>query len=236
MTLHVFPTAAETARALIGHILQLLGDSDRQEFNIALSGGSTPALMFDLWAAEFSEATPWERICFYWVDERCVGPEDAESNYGMTRRHLFEKVSVQAEHVFRIEGEADPEAESRRYASLVARQVPVADGFPVFDLVLLGAGDDGHTSSIFPGQEHLLTTAQAYAVGTHPATGQKRVALTGEPIVRAARLVFLMTGGKKAPVLKAMSDASDSGPAAYVAHHARHAVEVFADEAAAGRS
>jgi 6-phosphogluconolactonase len=234
MTTNIYPDAAETARALIRFILKIAEETSREEVNIALSGGSTPALMFDLWAEEFADQTPWQRLRLYWVDERCVAPDHTESNYGMTRKHLLSKVPLTADQVFRIQGENAPEQEARRYGDFVAARLPQEDGYPMFDLVQLGAGDDGHTSSIFPGQEALLTTEAIYAVGTHPTSGQQRVALTGQPILRATHVAFLMTGAAKAPILRDLRSSVDTGPAAYVAHHALHDVQVFADEAAGG--
>lgn len=233
MIKNIFPTPSDTSRALVRHILELIDSSNKEVFNIALSGGSTPALMFDIWADEFSDATPWQRIRFYWVDERCVEPEDSQSNYRMTREHLFNRVPVNPDNVFRIMGENNPEEEAERYSALVARQVPIVEGLPVFDVVLLGAGDDGHTSSIFPGQENLLMTEDVYAVGTHPTSRQQRVALTGQPIMHALNIIFLMTGASKAPILQSFADEADSGPATYIVHHSLREVEIFADKAAA---
>lgn len=236
MITHIHPTDTEAARALIGRILQVASDSkDGKKVNIALSGGSTPALMFRLWAEEFDTRTDWNRIRFFWVDERCVAPTDKESNYGMTRDNLLGKVGIPEENVIRIKGENPPEEEAGRYEQEVRSLVPQEDGFPAFDIVLLGAGEDGHTSSIFPGQEHLLTTHEAYAVGIHPTSGQRRVALTGLPIIHARHLIFLLTGSSKACILADIIDRNDAGPASYVAHHALHTVEIFTDEAAAGR-
>ena len=233
MTNHILSTPAETARELVRYILHTASQVERNEVNIALSGGSTPALMFDIWADEFAAQTPWQRLRLWWVDERCVGPDHPESNYGMTREHLLSKVPLDDGQVFRIHGENAPEAEAARYAALVKEQLPgSSDGYPIFDLVQLGAGDDGHTSSIFPGQEQLLTIPATYAVGTHPTTGQKRVALTGQPIIRASHVAFLMTGSAKAPILHDLCSEVDTGPAAYVAHHALNDVRVFADAAA----
>lgn len=233
MTPRIFPSKTETAKAVIEYILNLTELSGHEPLNIALSGGSTPALMFDLWASEYAGLTPWDRLKWFWVDERCVPPRHPDSNYGMTMTHLLSKVPVDSSRIFRIKGEDNPETEARRYSDLVGEQLGREDGFPAFDIVLLGAGDDGHTSSVFPGQEHLLTTASPYAVSVHPTSGQRRVALTGQPIIRAAHCLFLMTGSSKAPVLRGLRASADSGPAAYVAHHARHDLQIFADTEAA---
>ena len=105
--------------------------------------------------------------------------------------------------------------------------VPLEDGFPAFDIILLGVGTDGHTSSIFPGQEDLLTTPKSYVVSKQPSSGQLRVALTGQPIMHSARLFFLLSGKSKHLVFNDIIAENDAGPAAYVAHHAIHSVEVF---------
>ena len=210
----VFNTPADTAHALIKAILMWADEDKDREFTIALSGGNTPALMFDIWAEQYNDVT------------------HSESNYGMTAEHLISKVKIPATNIFRIDGEhADnPEQECIRYAGIVKEKVRQKNGFPSFNLVLLGAGDDGHTSSIFPGQESLLTTSDIYAIGVHPVSGQKRIALTGLPIINAQRVAFLMTGASKAPVLKAMEERADAGPAAYVAHNALNEVYVFTDQ------
>ena len=151
MKLSVFPSSMETARSLIFHLVDIMNAEPDKTFNIAVSGGSTPALMFDLWANEYADITPWKRMKLYWVDERCVPPEDSDSNYGMMRSLLLGIVPIPYENVYRIRGEEKPAKEAARYSELVSRQVPKKNGWPEFDIVLLGAGDDGHTSSIFPG-------------------------------------------------------------------------------------
>ena len=232
MKLAVFPSSIETSRALILRLVELMNEEPERMFNIAFSGGNTPALMFDLWANEYLDITPWHRMNIYWVDERCVPPEDSDSNYGMMRNLLLGIVPVPYTHVFRIRGEAKPVKEAARYSELVYQQVPHRLGWPEFDIVLLGAGDDGHTSSIFPGQENLLTSNSCYVVSTHPRNGQKRIAMTGYPILNARHVIFLITGRNKSDVVEEICNSGDTGPAAYIAHHARY-VELFVDRGAA---
>lgn len=228
----IYPSSIETARALIVHLVKIMNDEPGKTFNIALSGGSTPALMFDLWANEYSDITPWMRMKIYFVDERCVPPENSESNYGMARSLLLGVVPIPYENVFRIVGEAKPQKEAVRYSKLVAKQLPSKDGWPVFDLVLLGAGDDGHTSSIFPGQEQLLSSENIFEVSLNPQNGQNRIAMTGNPIINARRVIFLITGRSKADIVEEICNSGDTGPAAYIAHHAE-SVELFLDDYAA---
>ena len=188
--------------------------------------------MFDLWANEYLDITPWNRMKIYWVDERCVPPEDSDSNYGMMRNLLLGIAPIPYENVFRIRGEAKPVKEAVRYSELVKQQLPYRLGWPEFDIVLLGAGDDGHTSSIFPGQENLLTSTSSYVVCIHHCIGQKRIAMTGYPILNARHVIFLITGKNKADVVEEICNSGDTGPAAYIAHHAQN-VELFIDKGAA---
>ena len=207
-------------------------DEPGKTFNIALSGGSTPALMFDLWANEYSDITPWTRMKVFFVDERCVPPENSDSNYGMVRSLLVGVVPIDYENVFRIRGEDRPDKEAVRYSKVVESQVPMQDGWPVFDVILLGSGRDGHTSSIFPGQEKLLSSDMIYEVSYNPNYGPKRIAMTGCPIINARRVIFLITGRNKAEVVEEIYTSGDTGPAAYIAHHAKN-VELFLDDYAA---
>ena len=232
MKLAVFPSSIETSRALILRLVELMNEEPDRIFNIAVSGGNTPALMFDLWANEYLDITPWNRMKIYWVDERCVPPEDSDSNYGMMRNLLLGIAPIPYENVFRIRGEAKPVKEAVRYSELVKQQLPYRLGWPEFDIVLLGAGDDGHTSSIFPGQENLLTSTSSYVVRIHPCNGQKRIAMTGYPILNARHVIFLITGKNKADVVEEICNSGDTGPAAYIAHHAQN-VELFIDKGAA---
>lgn len=228
----IFPSSIETARALILHLVKMMLDQPDKVFNIAFSGGSTPALMYDLWANEYQDITPWERIRVFFVDERCVPAENSDSNYGMVRSLMLIMGVVAHDNVFAIDGENDPRTEARRYSQLVEKELSSDGGFPVFDIVLLGAGADGHTSSIFPGQEELLSSNVPYEVSYNPSNGQRRIAMTGPTILAAHKVIFLITGRSKANVVNDIYYSGDTGPAAYIAHHAPD-VELFVDGLAA---
>ncbi len=234
MRLFIYPSSMETVRALILHLIKIMTAEPGKTFNIAFSGGSTPALMFDLWANEYSEITPWTRMKVYFVSERCVPPENSDSNYGMMRSLLVGVVPIPYENVFRIKGEEKAKREALRYSRMVEKQVPMKDGWPVFDVVLLGVGEDGHTSSIFPGQETLLSSDKIYEVSYNPNNGRKRITMTGCPIINARRVIFLITGKNKAAVVEEMCTSGDTGSAAYIAHHAKN-VELFLDGYAASK-
>lgn len=232
MKVEIFPSFIEASRELILRVVEIMKEEPDRVFNIAVSGGDTPALMFDLWANEYMGITPWHRMHIYWVDERCVPPDDSDSNYKLMRTLLLELAPIPCENIFRIRGEAEPTGEAVRYSELVRRQLPLKQGWPEFDIILLGAGADGHTSSIFSGQEELLISSSVYVVSIHPHNGQKRIAMTGQPMLVARHVIFLITGKNKADVVEEICNSGDTGPAAYVAHHAQ-GVELFLDKGAA---
>ncbi|WP_422079686.1 6-phosphogluconolactonase [Ulvibacterium sp.] len=170
-------------------------------FHVALSGGSTPKIVFDVLASDFADGIDWSKIHFYWGDERCVPPTDDQSNYKMTMEHLFSKIEVPEENIHRILGEGEPLREAYRYANLLEINLDRVNGVPQFDLVILGMGDDGHTASIFPHEISLWDAAEHCVVATHPPDshrgGQKRITITGQVINTAKEVAFLVTGDSK---------------------------------------
>ena len=167
---------------------------------IAISGGSTPKRMFALLAAEpFLSLVPWDKLELYWVDERCVGPEDAESNYRMTRENLLSKVPLPAEKVFRMEGELDPEEAAARYETYIRNNFKLEGAqAPAFDLVLLGMGDDGHTASLFPHTAAIDELGRLVVANEVPQKQTWRVTLTWPVINHGKHVVFLIEGAAKA--------------------------------------
>ncbi|MEL6304432.1 MAG: 6-phosphogluconolactonase [Bacteroidota bacterium] len=196
MELKIYEDKSSVAKAFCEHLLEITADKD--EFHVALSGGSTPKLLFDIMAESYSEAFPWEKMHFYWGDERCVPPDDKDSNYLMTVTHLFSKVPVPKGNIHRILGENDPHSEAMRYANLLEINLDRVEGVPQFDLVILGMGDDGHTASIFPHEIELWNSDDHCVVANHPESGQKRVSINGKVINTAKEVAFLVTGGNKA--------------------------------------
>lgn len=196
METRIFDTKEAVARGFSEYLAELIGS--RQQMHIALSGGSTPKIVFDYLAGHFAGKIAWENVHFYWGDERCVPPTDAESNFKMTQEHLLSKIDIPRENIHRIQGENDPEAEATRYASLLENQLPTEHGTPKFDLVILGMGDDGHTASIFPDSIEQWDARAHCVTVAHPESGQIRVSLSGRVINQADRVVFLVTGKGKA--------------------------------------
>lgn len=197
--LHVFVDGPAVARAFADHLVKMLDEKKDAPFFWALSGGSTPKLLFRLLAEEYREKIDWKRIHFFWGDERCVPHDDPESNYGEVKRLLFDHVPVVSSQVHPVNTELEPEAAAAAYGELMIQLMPSnSDGMPIIDLNMLGMGGDGHTASIFPANmDELLTDPRVCAVAVHPESGQKRVTMTGPVLNASDEVVFLITGNGK---------------------------------------
>jgi 6-phosphogluconolactonase len=174
---------------------------------IAISGGSTPKAAFGLLADSaqpWRAKMPWEKLDLWWVDERCVPPDNADSNYRMTREAMLDKVPLKADQVHRMEGELDPADAAARYEIELRNGFGLKDAeLPRFDLLQLGLGPDGHTASLFPHTEALHETSRL-VTANHVETVKDswRVTLT-QPVINHAADVFFLIGGKdKAQILK----------------------------------
>ena len=200
-------------------LLQDFLKNNTGDFNIALSGGSTPKALFKYWASQ-PQLLDWDRLRFFWGDERCVPPTDQESNFGMTKALLFDPLNISDNQIFRIEGENEPETEADRYGQILQQQLFIKEEIPAFDLLMLGMGDHGPTASIFPHEFHLWSKPENCVIATHPITGQKRISITGKIIKNAKQVAFLITGANKAEMLennfKNPTPSSEKYPAARV--------------------
>jgi len=198
--INIFPSADELAGAIASQFLEISArNSGRDNFALALSGGSTPKILFTLLAQPpYRQSIRWEIFHLFWGDERCVPPDHQESNYGAVRDILLNHIQIPAKNIHRIKGEANPEEEAVRYAGEIKKFVTGGkNGWPIFDWIFLGMGTDGHTASLFPGTTALKVIDRVCTVGNHPETGQKRITLTYPTINHAKRVSFLITGGNK---------------------------------------
>lgn len=235
--IHIFDTPESTARAVAEWMLLKATEKVKHSlpFNVALSGGNTPKLLFQILAADYQDSMPWHILRLFWVDERCVPPTHPDSNFGMTYENLLRQVPIHDANIFRMTGEADPQKEVMRYEQLLDNQLLKTNGLPKLDLVLLGMGDDGHTASIFPDQMDLLDVAETVAVAVHPTSGQKRITLTGGIINSAENIVFLITGASKASVLRQIikhEPGFENYPASHI-HPSKGSLAFYTDKAAA---
>lgn len=199
---YIYPDKDTLVAAFVCEINRFLTEAKDSErpFHIALSGGSTPMDIFK----QLKESTmkeEWSNIHLYWVDERCVGPDHTESNFGNANLSFIQPLGLPQKQVHRIWGEKEPESEAKRYGQLLLEQIPMKNGVPVFDWVWLGLGEDGHTASIFPNQINLWNAVAPCVVATHPETGQKRISITGNLINAASRVSFIVTGERKSQIV-----------------------------------
>lgn len=234
--LKIYNDAASVTEAFAKHLAQWINESKSPFFHVALSGGSTPKLLFRHLAENYQNNIDWKKVHFWWGDERMVPADDDESNYKMTNELLLSKIDIPAVNIHRIHGESDPLTESGRYSDEIESNVPEKETWPVFDLIILGMGNDGHTASIFPNQMELLHSLDVCEVATHPVSGQKRISLTGKVLNNAERTVFLVTGENKADRLQEIFSVSDKGrllPAFHI--HPKGELYWFVDRAAAGK-
>ena len=180
--------------------------AQRARFTIVLSGGSTPKSLYNLLATNARTALPWDRMFFFWGDERHVPPSDPDSNYRMADETLLSKIPVPAGNVFRIKAEnPDAAAVAEAYEQTILKFFQLKSGeVPNFDLILLGMGPDGHTASLFPGTTALQEKSRLVVANWVEKMKTHRITLT-LPVLNAARCVtFLVSGTDKASVLRAV--------------------------------
>jgi 6-phosphogluconolactonase len=175
---------------------------EKKEIFLSLSGGSTPEIIYKYLSADYNDKIDWRKVHLFWGDERCVPPDSEQSNYGMIKKYLLNFIDIPEKNVHPVDGGNDPEKEAKRYSEVIKKIVPFKNEFPVFDLVMLGLGDDGHTASIFPDQMWILNSKEICEVTVHPSTRQKRITLSGTVINNAGRVIFLVTGKSKAEIVK----------------------------------
>lgn len=223
MKIEVFDSSDNALRAVSDHLIQAMENSSLKPFHLALSGGETAQLLFRLWVEEYREKIDWGALRFYWVDERCVAPDDDQSNYKHAEELLFRPLDISPEHVYRIFGEQEPEMEAGRYSDILKWELPGYSAIPRFDCIILGIGSEGHTASIFPTTKDLLTAKRCYAVSQHPATGQKRITMTGTLILKGKEILIPVVGLAKTDVLRHVLATNEETPAGYILAHAPQA-------------
>jgi 6-phosphogluconolactonase len=235
--LQVFADASEVARAAALRFVEIARESiaARGRFSVALAGGSTPKRIYELLAGdEFSDQLDWSKVHIFFGDERCVPPDDAESNYRMANESLLARVALPEQNVHRMRGEGDAVANARLYEDEL-RGYFDGQNWPQFDLVMLGMGDDGHTASLFPGTRALDVHTAWVTANWVEKFDTFRVTLTVPAINHARQVMFIITGASKAERLQEVLYGAHEPqrlPSQLIQPHAG-ALEWFLDEAAA---
>ena len=179
---------------------------------VALSGGSTPKLMFQVLAEQFRDEVSWDKVQFFWSDERHVPPDDPESNYRMANEALLSHVPVSADNVHRIRGEnPDAAAVASEYEQTIVQVTNQT--LPRLDLIFLGLGTDGHTASIFPGSEVLHETKRLVAAPYVEKFKSYRITMTLPLLNNGASVVFLVSGAEKAEIVREVLQGERKYPA-----------------------
>jgi len=197
-----FPTALDAAIACGDRILQLLDTArcDRGVARLAVSGGSTPRLMFESMA---KRGFDWTGVELFWVDERMVPPLDSQSNYRMTREALLDAVPLPAAQIHRIAGETAPPDAAAQYIEEIRGIFKLSAGeLPVFDVIQRGMGPDMHTASLFPGEVLILNQTDIAASVWVPKMGQHRVTLLPGVLELARETLCLVSGADKTAGLR----------------------------------
>ena len=202
----------DAAEFILGHAREAL--NQRGQFRIALSGGNTPRPVY----REMARAeVPWERVIFTFGDERCVPPDDEQSNYRMARESLLDPGHVPGESVLRMRGEIKAELAAEEYENELSRRAKER-GEKLFqhDLILLGVGDDGHTASLFPGTAALEIRDRSVTANFVPKFNTWRLTMT-YPVINQARAVcFLVNAAKNPDLIQRIIDGDTQYPSARV--------------------
>ncbi|MBZ5513378.1 MAG: 6-phosphogluconolactonase [Acidobacteriia bacterium] len=207
VSVHTFANLEELSHAAAARFVERCPERAEKGsvFAAALSGGSTPRRLYELLGEpRFSPRMAWDRVHLFQVDERCVPPDHAESNYRMIRESLLDRVGIPSANVHRIQAELpDPENAAELYTRELGRVLrPPRGELPRLDLVFLGMGPDGHTASLFPGSSALAERAKWVSANFVEKLRANRITLT-YPVLNAAReIIFLVAGEEKAETLR----------------------------------
>jgi len=205
------PNLSLLAVSAAGHFLEQAQAAiqSRGRFSVALSGGSTPRAAYELLASQtYATTLDWSRVHVFWGDERCVPPDHPDSNYRMAWETLLNRVPIPPENIHRMPGEAEPELAAKEYEQLMRSHYPSGENsqyVKLFDLILLGLGEDGHIASLFPGSPALGENVRWVVAVEHkqpPPPLVKRLTLTLTMLNKATQVTFLVAGAGKAHILK----------------------------------
>jgi 6-phosphogluconolactonase len=225
MNVYPHPDAPAAAKACAARILELLAASGGSA-TLAISGGSSPKLMFEIFARTMF---PWERVHLFWVDERVVPPTDPQSNFKLAWDAWLKPVAFPAANIHRVQAELGAAEAARRYEDDIRKHFALREGqLPAFDVIHRGMGPDGHTASLFPGDPHVDDHTGIAAAVWVEKMQQWRVTLLPGVLEAAQHTVMLVTGpDKKEMLAKVLS----RGPVEYPAQIASQQAEWFVEGA-----
>jgi len=217
--IHIFPDL-ETLNQSAAEMFIRIGSEairERGRFTVSLAGGSTPESLYKLLASEkFKDKIDWEKVFFFFGDERNVSPNDEKSNFRMANESILRALQISDENIFRWQTELQtPETIAEKYEKTIRAFFNLSENeFPRFDLILLGMGDDGHTASLFPFTEALSENKKIAATNEVEKLATVRLTLTFPAFNNAANILFFVAGENKAETLRTVLE-GDSQPEKY---------------------
>ncbi len=198
------------------HLAEDLKALNNKESNIAISGGSSPLLLFNIMKDNFV-ASDFSNLNFFWVDERFVESESEESNYGNFSRILIDNKIINRNKVFPMYKNGTANQIIKKIKEEIKLKVPYKNDIPFFDLIILGLGDDGHTASLFPDNLIALDSNEIIIKTEHPKSKQKRLTLTKNVINNSSKAIMLCLGKNKAKIVKdILINNNKALPASYI--------------------
>lgn len=210
----ICPDQRAVAEAAARHFVDAI--PDRAPFHVALSGGRIAKVFYEAIVRIVREEQRYvDHVHFFFADERCVPPTDAESNFITARQFLFDPLQIRSEQIHRIHGETDDTYAAKEAEAELCRIAPIdSSGQPVLDLVILGMGEDGHTASLFPGEdESVVNDSAVYRAVTAVKPPPRRITLGYAPLKAAAELIVLASGtGKEAPLRQIAAEIASQRP------------------------
>lgn len=170
-------------------------------FSLAISGGSTSLALFEYLASTNQSGIEWEFVKLFWTNENCVPVSDHSNNYGSSKLLLLDKIPLLKFNIFRINGEVDPVVESERYSTILQLELPVENGLPCFDFIILDVGEDGHTAGIYKDNLDLFNTNKLTSQTFNSNRGITNITITGSVINNAKEVAFIASGDRRAGVI-----------------------------------
>ncbi len=234
MKLNIYKNSVEAIEAIAFYLVDKanVAISENGRFSISLSGGSSPKKLYQLLADKYRNALDWQKVYFFFGDERYVAHDHPDSNFKMANEAMFLPLNIQESQIFKVDTSLDPQSAALEYQKCVCRHF---NDNTIFDLILLGLGDDAHTASLFPGtdvlwiEEHLVK--EVYLEDKQVF----RISMTAPLINQAKNIAFLTFGDGKAKAIKSvLEEAKDitKYPAQLISPQ-NGEVQWFIDEAAA---
>ena len=235
----IYPTKTALIEATAHRIANIVSATlaHNDTFSIALSGGSTPKPVYERLATDYSSALDWSRIHLFFGDERAVDPDDEQSNYAMVKAALIDPLKLADENIHRIRGEDDPKAAAEAYEAEIQAHFSETPN-QLFDLNLLGMGDDGHTASLFPNTAAIHEDKKWVVAHRVDKVDMWRITLTPASILRSSNIMFLISGENKADALYEVingADNPDQYPAQVIARSTHEHIVWMLDADAAAK-